>query len=192
MHHSHQPARPGATLAPSLGRQLLAIVSAGLLMTISSRIEVPMYPVPMTMQTFAALLVGGLLGARMASIAVSVWLLQGIAGLPVFSGGGASVGHFFGPTGGYLVAFVVMAYLAGLYADRRQLPTLIGAFIMALVAHGLCLVLGTAWLSLQIGVTSAIELGLAPFLAGSVVKSALAAGVFLAGKRYLVVFGRRR
>ena len=54
-----------------------------------------MYPVPMTMQTFAALLVGGLLGARMASIAVSVWLLQGIAGLPVFSGGGAGVGHFF-------------------------------------------------------------------------------------------------
>lgn len=192
MHEFHHSERSPAVLAPTLWRQLLAILAAGLLMTISSRLEVPMYPVPMTMQTLAVLLIGGVLGARMAAFAVSVWLLQGLAGLPIFSGGGAGIGHFLGPTGGYLVAFVGMAYMAGHYADRNRAPTLVGTLGVALGAHLFCLGLGTAWLAIQIGATRAVEFGLTPFLAGSIVKSALAAIAFSAGGRYLIIFGRRQ
>lgn len=170
---------------------VLVILAATLLMTVSSRIEVPMVPVPMTMQTFAALLIGGLLGARMGAVAVAAWLCQGIAGLPLFSGGGGGIGHFIGPTGGYLVAFVVMAFMAGLYVDRAKRPTIVGAFLVAMAGHVVCLGLGTAWLALQIGLPSAFELGFAPFIVGSVVKSALLAIVFVAGTRYLAVFDHR-
>lgn len=177
-------------IAPTLVNRIVAILLAGLAMTISSRLEVPMVPVPMTMQTFTAIALGGLLGARMGALAVTVWLFQGIAGFPVFSGGGSGLGHFVGPTGGYLVAFVAMAYLAGLYADRRAAPSALGAFTVAMGCHAVCLGFGTAWLATQIGFARAVDLGLAPFVVGSVVKSALVAAAFVGGTRYLALFGR--
>lgn len=190
MAHNAPLVRPTPAIAPTAINRIVAILLAGLAMTISSRLEVPMVPVPMTMQTFTVIAIGGMFGARMGAIAIAVWLLQGIAGLPVFSGGGAGIGHFVGPTGGYLVAFVAMAFLAGLYADRRAKPTALGAFAVAMACHAICLGLGTAWLALQIGLPQAVEFGLSPFVLGSAVKSALAAAAFVGGARYLAMFGR--
>jgi len=82
-----------------------AVVLGSLFLALSSYIEVPMVPVPVTMQTFAVTLVGALYGWRLGALTIVAWLVEGASGLPVLAGGDAGLHHFFGPTAGYLFAF---------------------------------------------------------------------------------------
>jgi biotin transport system substrate-specific component len=103
-------------------------------------------------------------------------LVEGAIGLPVLSGGAAGAHHFVGPTAGYLFAFPVVGALTGWLAERGwngNRPWL--AFVSMLLGNALCLVLGAAWLSIAIGIEQAIVHGVAPFLIGGALKSALAA-----------------
>ncbi|GAA0556480.1 biotin transporter BioY [Rhizomicrobium electricum] len=168
---------PAIRLNNGVAMKALTVLAGTGILTASSYIQVPFYPVPMTMQTLAVTLVGAVLGWRLGAATVVAWLLAAAAGLPVLAGDhltGPAV--FIGPTAGYLLAFPLMAALTGFLAERGwtgKRPLL--AFASMVAGNGLCLVLGTAWLSVLVGPEKAIALGMLPFLAGGLVKSALAA-----------------
>ena len=162
--------------ARSLGVKLAAILAGSLFLTLSSYLEVPMIPVPVTMQTFAVALVGALYGWRLGGLTIVAWLTQGALGLPVLAGGAAGAAHFIGPTAGYLFAFPVAGMAVGWLAERGwngRRPW--RAFAAMLIGNGLCLVLGAAWLAVLIGLEQAVMTGLAPFLIGAVLKAGLGA-----------------
>jgi len=163
-----------------------AVVLGTLFLALSSYIEVPMIPVPMTMQTFAVTLVGALYGWRLGAITIVAWLMEAAAGLPVLAGGASGIAHFAGPTGGYLISFPIAGAVVGWLAERGWNGSrVLLAFLAMLIGNALCLVLGAAWLSTLIGVEKAILLGVAPFALGGILKSALAAAVLrvLPGRR---------
>ena len=161
----------------------------------SSWISFPLYPVPVTMQTFALLVVGALLGPVLGGVTVVCWLLLAAAGLPLLSGGGGGLDAFAGPTAGYLWSFPFAAIWAG-WAFRlaqhgpRPFLGLIGA---GLVGHAICLVPGALWLAVSISPAVGFWQGFVPFLIGAVVKSLMAAAaVHLAGTRWRHVFAVKR
>ena len=159
-----------------LAWRLGAVVLGSLLLTLSSYIEVPMIPVPVTMQTLAVLLVGALYGWRLGTVTILVWLAQGALGMPVLAGGAGGLHHFAGPTAGYLFAFPVAGALMGWLAERGWTGQRVWlAFLGMLLSHAVCLGLGAAWLAVLIGAEQAIMAGVAPFLVGAVLKSALGA-----------------
>lgn len=171
--------------ARSLAWKAAAVVLGTLLLTASSYVSVPMYPVPITMQTFAICMVGALLGWRLGGLTVMAWLTQAAVGLPVLANGAGGLAHFAGPTGGYLAAFPVMAVFVGWLAERSwngRKPML--AFTSMLIANAFCLVAGGAWLAGFTGFEKALALGVSPFIIGGVLKSGLGAAILaVAAKR---------
>jgi biotin transport system substrate-specific component len=160
-----------------LAKQAGLVLAGTVLIAIAAQFSIFIGPVPLSLQTLAILTVSFALGARLAVATLVVYLAQGAAGLPVFSGGGASVAYMMGPTGGFLLGFVAMAWLAGLASDmgltRRALPA-IGA---ALLASAIIYVPGLLWPALAFG-TEWVSLWahwMAPFLAGDALKSVIAA-----------------
>jgi biotin transport system substrate-specific component len=174
-----------AAARPSLARQAGLVLAGAVVIALAAQISVPFYPVPMTLQTLAILGVGFALGARLGAITLLTYLGQGALGLPVFANAmnGAA---FAGPTAGFLVGFVGLAFLAGLARDRGLThPLALSA--VALVASALLYVPGVAW-PLGVAALMGVEVagaGLAlpalldafmwPFLAGDAVKAVLAA-----------------
>ncbi len=129
------------SLPVKLGLVLLGswVIAAG------AYIEVPMWPVPMTMQSLAVLLVGGAYGMRMASGTVALYLAQGAIGLPMFAGGMDGVTHLLGPTGGYLFGFMVAASLMGWLSDK-WLAGKSGLFFNLVIGSSVVFVAGVFWL----------------------------------------------
>lgn len=160
----------------SIAWKLAAVLVGSLILTLSSWIEVPMVPVPVTMQTFAVTLIGALYGWRLAAATILTWFGQAAMGMPVLAGGAGGLPHFFGPTGGYLFAFLLAAMLTGWLAERGWNGRRVGlAFLAMLAGNALCLVIGAAWLATLIGPKQAIIAGVLPFILGGVLKSGLAA-----------------
>ncbi|TIR95719.1 MAG: biotin transporter BioY, partial [Mesorhizobium sp.] len=147
----------------SVAWQFGAVVLGSLFLALSSYIEVPMVPVPVTMQTFAVTLVGALYGWRFGALTIAAWLVEGAAGFPVLAGGAAGVQHFMGPTGGYLFSFPIVGAIVGWLAERGWNGNRVMlAFAAMLIGNLLCLVLGTAWLAAMIGAEKAITFGFLP------------------------------
>ncbi len=189
----NRPAWP--LLVPALPRLADAglVVGASLFVALmaQARIDLPFSPVPITGQTFAVLLVGAALGARRGAAALAVYVLEGAVGLPVFAGGTAGLARLFGPTGGYLIGFVVAAWLVGWLAERgfdRRVHTALAAFLAGEAAIFAC---GLAGLALFVGVGQVLALGLLPFLPGEAIKLA-GAGVALPAAWQVVRAVRRR
>lgn len=160
----------------SLAWQIGAVIVGTIILAISSYIEVPMIPVPITMQTFAITMIGALYGWKLGSITITAWLVEGALGMPVLAGGAAGIQHFMGPTGGYLFSFPLIGALMGLLAEKGwngNRPVL--AFTGMLLSNGLCLMIGWAWLAILIGAQPAFMGGVLPFIVGAVVKSLLGA-----------------
>ena len=146
-------------------------------LAISAKIEIPWWPVPMTMQTYVVLVIGMAYGTRLGVATVLAYLAIGALGFPVFAGTperGIGIVYMIGPTGGYLLGFAVAAWLCGVFTargwDRRLAYALIG---MAL-AHVVILGVGVLWLSALVGWERAIRLGVIPFVAATVAKTLLA------------------
>lgn len=163
------------TKSIAAGRPLLwqtgAVLLGTLFLALSSHVAVPMFPVPMTMQTLAVTLVGALLGSRLGTLTVLAWLGEALIGLPVLASGAALL-----PTAGYLAAFPLAALLVGMLVERGWNGHRIArAFAAMLAGNALCLALGGAWLATLIGPAKALALGVTPFLLGALVKSALGA-----------------
>ncbi|MEB2349033.1 MAG: biotin transporter BioY [Comamonadaceae bacterium] len=158
-----------------LRQAALVLVGTGVL-TASSYVSIPMVPVPVSMQTFAVLMVGALYGWRLGGITVLAWLLEAALGMPVLAGGKAGLAPFVGPTAGFLFAFPVGAVLMGWLAARGfDGAHPVRAFGAMLLCTTLILAIGGLWLGTMIGAAKGWALGVAPFLVGDVVKSALGA-----------------
>lgn len=162
----------------SLAWKIGAVILGSLMLTLASKVQVPMYPVPMTMQTMAVGLVGALYGWRLGAVTVALWLAQGLAGLPVLAGANVGPAYFMGPTGGYLAAFILAAAFSGWMAERGWGgQNVVRSFLTQLGQNALTLVIGGAYLATLIGPEKAIMAGVVPFVLGAVLKSALAAAI---------------
>ena len=145
-------------------------------------------PVPFTMQTFAVLLIGALFGTRLGSASVGLYLLEGLAGLPVFSQGRGGFAMLLGPTGGFLVGFLAAAYVTGFLAQRGW-DRRIGTTILAMTGGNIIIhSFGFIWFSIQVGANNALTLGLYPFIPGDIVKIALAAAILPSGWKLISYF----
>ena len=162
-------------------------VLGSLVLWASAKISVPFYPVPMTLQTFAVVAIAAAYGSRLGFATVLLYLAQGAAGLPVFTGTpqqGIGLAYMMGPTGGYLLGFLVATVAIGLLAERGFDRSPLRLFAAMLVGDALLFVCGLAWLGALIGWDKPVlELGLYPFLLGDLVKIALAACLVSAGAR---------
>ena len=161
-------------------RSRLALNAAALAASVaalsaSSWAEIPMTPVPITLQSFAVVMVGALGGWRHALVAISAWLALGAIGLPVLAGGASGLDRFDGATAGYLFAFPAAGMLMGWLVARGWGRGWRGLFAAALLAHAVCLGLGGAWLAATTGWPRALTGGVLPFLPGALIKSAAAA-----------------
>lgn len=166
----------------SLATKAIAVFLATLFLTASSWIEVPMVPVPITMQTFAVTLVGALMGWRLGGAAILAWFAQAAIGLPVLAGGAGGFWHFVGPTGGYLAGFLVAAIAIGWLAERGLTRgNIFTSFAVMLGGNALILAFGAAYLTALFGFDVAIASGVTPFLVGGVLKAALAVAAIEAG-----------
>lgn len=171
-------------LWPNEGNRALravALVALGsLLLVASAKVSVPMIPVPMTMQTFVVLLIGMTYGMRLGVATVAAYLIEGAVGLPVFTNTppqAASLAYFVGPTGGYLVGFVAAVVAMGWLVERGWNEGAIKRLAALTLGTIIPLAFGVAWLATLIGFERALAVGLVPFLAGAVVKQALAYAV---------------
>lgn len=150
---------------------LLALAGSALLI-LSAKLKVPFHPVPMTMQTMVVLVLGVAYGSRLGTATVALYLLQGAAGLPVFADTperGIGLAYMTGPTGGYLVGFLVAAWVAGAIGMGG-----VARLAAAMVAgHAVIFAFGLAWLAAAIGAEKAWLVGAAPFVLATLLKSAL-------------------
>lgn len=176
----------------SLPARALMVLGGTAFIALAAQVSVPMIPVPMTLQTLAILIVGLAFGARMGALTVAAYLAEGAAGLPVFANGMNGLA-FAGPTAGFLLGFVGMAWLAGFAADRG-VKGVVPTALVALAASALLYVPGAAWAMLadSLGGFDTTKWGadsfasvwtwyMAPFLLGDAVKSVLAALVVSGG-----------
>jgi biotin transport system substrate-specific component len=166
---------------PRLARLFDASLVAGFSMLIAlsaqAAIPLPFTPVPVTLQTFAVILTGCLLGSARGALAALAYVAEGSAGLPFFSGGTAGLSHLFGPTGGYLVGCVAAAFVAGLLVEGGFARRGVG-LLLALVAADLAVFLpGVIWLAAFTGADKAVALGFVPFVVGDALKVAVIWGV---------------
>ena len=154
------------------------ILAGTLVLALASQIAVPMVPVPITMQTFAVTMIGALYGWRLGVLTVLAWLGEAMIGFPVLANGTGGLAPFAGPTAGYLVAFPLMALMVGWLAERGWTgDNIVRSFAAHLAANAICLALGGLYLCSLIGAEKGWLLGVAPFILGAVLKSALAAAV---------------
>ena len=152
------------------------------LTALAAQVSVPMVPVPMTLQSLAVVLAGGVLGSRLGVAAMVLYLAAAAVGLPVLSDGRRGIEALTGPTAGYLVGFILAAAAVGMAARRGWLKRPIPGIALLSAAHLLILLPGAVWLARGIGWSDAFAGGFTPFLIGAVVKSA-AAWLILAGLR---------
>ena len=146
-------------------KSILMILLGSIVLTISSKIKIPFYPVPMTMQTFVVLFLGISFGYKIGLATIGLYLLEGIAGLPVFSNSperGVGIIYFTGPTMGYLIGFFSACYIASLIKSSDSYFQILNKLILSVST---IYILGILWLGYLIGWDKPIlELGITPFL----------------------------
>ena len=157
-------------------KSLLAIILGSLALTISAKIKIPFYPVPMTMQTFMVLFLGVSLGYKIGLASVGLYLFEGIIGLPVFSNSpekGVGLIYFTGPTMGYLIGFLTASYLASKVNSKDSFLLVLTKLV---IATSTIYILGLIWLGTLIGWDKPIvALGVKPFLLAEIFKVMLLA-----------------
>lgn len=165
-------------------------IGGALALALSAKAQVPFYPVPMTLQTLVVLAIGATFGARLAAVTVALYLAEGLMGLQVFAGASTGPAYMAGPTGGYLIGFLVAAALVGWLAERGWDRSL--GWLLAAVALGDVVILacGFAWLARLIGPEHAWLGGIVPFLPADVVKTLLVAILVAAAWRGVTTLGR--
>jgi biotin transport system substrate-specific component len=155
-------------------KSIFIIVLGSILLTISAKIKIPFYPVPMTMQTFVVLLLGLSFGYKIGLSAVSLYLFEGLIGLPVFSNSpekGVGLVYFTGPTMGYLIGFLSATLIAGTISSNDNLLKIISKLLLSVST---IYILGVLWLGTLIGWDKPIlEFGVYPFLLAELFKIAL-------------------
>ncbi len=189
----------GSSLAPALwpssvsplARNIILVLLGTGILTLSAKISVPFWPVPMTLQTFAIMFIAAAYGSRLGVATILAYLAEGFVGLPVFAyGAAAGPSYFLGTTGGFLIGFIACAYIVGLAADRGWDRSALRIGAAMLVGDAILFVLGFVWLAwfahlssgaTGIGVAAAWTNGIAHYLLGDGLKIAIAALAVPAG-----------
>lgn len=161
-------------LWPSTGlaRNAVLAFAGTLIVAAAAQVNVPMLPVPMTLQTLAVLMIGAAYGARLGAATLALYALEGAIGLPVFAQfkSGVMLASF-----GYVLGFIAAAYVVGFLAERGWDRSPVRMFAAMLLGAAVLYVPGLIWLSAWIGFEKAIQFGLIPFIPGDIVKAAVAA-----------------
>lgn len=158
-------------------RDALLVLGGTGLLALSAKVQVPFYPVPMTMQTLAVLVIGAAFGWRLGALTILAYLAEGAMGIPVFAGKGAGLGYMMGPTGGYLLGFVLAAALTGYLSERGYTKSVVGALAVLALGHVVLFVPGYLWLASLFGAAKAYAVGVAPFYLATVLKTGLGAAL---------------
>jgi biotin transport system substrate-specific component len=182
-----------STLSLAIGRPTIAdrifargiamdvvLVLAGTALTaIAAQVSVPLWPVPITGQTLAVLLVGSSLGALRGTLSMVFYAVLGMVGLPIFSDGSHGFSVIAGPTGGYIVGFIFAAALTGWLAQRAWDHRILGAILSFAAGSVVTFAIGLPWLAFSLGLNleQTLQGGLYPFILGGVIKALLAAGI---------------
>jgi biotin transport system substrate-specific component len=163
----------------SLLMDAVLVVSGAALVTIFAQLYVPLWPVPVTGQTLAVLLVGSVLGSLRGAISMVLYAVVGIVGLPVFSEGAHGFGVIAGPTGGYIIGFIFSAALVGWLAERQWDRKILKAIVTFAAGTLVVFAIGLPWLAvvLHLNLQQTLEGGLYPFLIGGAIKALIAAGL---------------
>ena len=157
-----------------LVKNLFIALMGTILLAISAKIKIPFYPVPMTMQTFVVLLMGVTFGWKIGVATISLYLFEGVAGLPVFAGTpekGMGLIYFTGPTMGYLIGFLFATFIAGYLNFKTNIFFI---FIKLILSVSIIYILGILWLGNLIGWDKPLlQLGVTPFLLAELFKITL-------------------
>jgi len=169
---------PSSDHSNSLIRNLVLALVGTLFLTLAAKIQVPLWPVPMTFGTLAVLMVGMAYGWRLAGATLMLYMAQGAIGLPVFAGTpekGIGLAYMMGGTGGYLLGYVLAAMAVGWLAEKGWDRTILGTALAMLIGNAIIYVPGVLWLGALLGWDKPIlEWGFTPFILGDVIKLGLA------------------
>jgi biotin transport system substrate-specific component len=168
-------------------RSVILVALGTALLTLSAKVNLPLPYVPMTLQTLVVLVIGAAYGWRLGTVTVIAYLAEGALGWPVFAGPVGGLAPLLGPTAGYLFGFVAAAFAVGWLGERGWDRTVPRLFLAMGLGHILILGAGFAWLAfgVRLGVDKAWLVGIAPFLAASLIKNALGATLVPAIRRVL-------
>jgi biotin transport system substrate-specific component len=179
-----RPTLADRLISRTLVKDVALIVAGAALTAVSAQIAVPLWPVPITGQTLAVLLVAVTLGAVRGGLSMVLYAILGIVGLPVFSESSSGWAVVAGPSGGYIIGFIFSAILTGWLAQREWDRKLLRAFVAFLVGSVVTFAFGLPWLAAYLGavgapndLNSVLTAGFYPFIIGGIVKSILGAGI---------------
>jgi len=167
-------------------RQMTLVSLFAALTAVGAFISIPLYPIPITLQTLFTLLAGMTLGSVLGATSQAVYVLLGIIGLPVFAGFKAGIGILFGPTGGFLLGFIISSYIIGKIIELKKEKNIFYYFLAGLSGTVIIYIIGVTQLSLVtgMGIKRAVVVGMFPFLPGDILK--VIAASFIASKLKLV------
>ncbi|WP_111718988.1 biotin transporter BioY [Homoserinimonas sp. OAct 916] len=174
-----RPTLADRVFARSLTTDVVLIASGAAVTAVAAQLFVPLWPVPITMQTLAVLLVGSTLGATRGALSMALYAVLGLVGLPVFSDFSSGAGVLFGSTGGYIFGFIIAAGLTGWLAQRNWDKKFLGAALSFLAGTVVIFALGMIGLSLALSANlqQTLEWGLYPFIIGGIIKAGIAAAL---------------
>jgi biotin transport system substrate-specific component len=163
----------------AVARTVILVALGTALLALSAKINLPLPYVPMTLQTLVVLMIGAAYGWRLGTATVMAYLAEGALGLPVFAGPVGGLAPLLGPTAGYLAGFVAAAFITGWLSERGWDRSVLRLFVAMGLGHIVILAAGFAWLAfgMKLGVEKAWLVGIAPFVAASVIKNALGAAL---------------
>ena len=165
--------------------EILLVLTGTVLLALSAKVQAPMWPVPVTAQTFAVLLIAALIGSKRGLATMLAYIVEGAVGLPVFAGPVAGIAYMAGPTGGYLIGFIAAAWIVGCLAERgwdRRFKTTVAAMALGTIMIFVC---GLLWLKFYVRADNVLVLGLFPFIPGAIIKIVLAAALLPSGWKVL-------
>lgn len=189
----NSPAQSGAAILParhtgtvphrnSMVRNVMLVLAGTAFLALAAHIQVPFWPVKISMQTLAVIMIGMTYGSKLGAATVIAYVVEGAVGLPVFQSG-AGIAYLAGPTGGYLLGFLLATFVIGRGAERgalERMPTAFGVIMLGIVAIYLP---GVAWLGVLFGPEKSLAFGLYPFIPGEALKIALALALVPAARR---------
>src|SRR6266851_3380772 len=174
----------GVALAPlDWTRSVGLVIGFSLLTALAAQVVIPLYPVPITGQTFVVLLTGALLGPRLGAMAMIAYLVEGASGLPFFSEGRSGLLHLMGQNGGYLIAFPAAAYITGAFAEHGWDRRFLTAAAAMAIGSAIIMLSGWAWFSVVMRTSPMLTVyaTVIKFIPGDIIKIALAAAVLPSG-----------
>tara|TARA_R110002124_G_scaffold64033_1_gene175389 strand:- start:3335 stop:3919 length:585 start_codon:yes stop_codon:yes gene_type:complete len=189
-----RPTLADTVFSRSLATDITLVAAGAALTAVMAQIAVPLYPVPITGQTLAVLLVGASLGATRGALSIALYALLGVVGLPVFTDASSGIGVLAGTTGGYIIGFIFAAAFTGWLAQRDWDKKFLGAALSFLGGTAVTFVFGLAWLAIVTGGTleQVLAWGLYPFIIGGLIKAGIAAAVIPATWKISTKFSRKQ